>query len=60
MPAIPFGTLTADFDEDRRNRIEEKKATIRAEMCTCRPILDEKSSPDCLVHGDWYDSPKRP
>jgi hypothetical protein len=56
MPAIPFGTT----DPERRKRIEEKKASIRAEMCTCRPILDEKSSPDCLVHGDWYDSPERP
>ena len=56
MPAMPFGSLTTDFDPDRRDRIEEKKATIRAELCTCRPIQDTKSSPDCLVH----DSSERP
>jgi hypothetical protein len=30
--AMPFGTLTADFDPDRRDRIEEKKDAIRAEL----------------------------
>jgi hypothetical protein len=52
MPAIPFGTT----DPERRKRIEEKKASIRAEMCTCRPaVLREQDSPldpDCPVHGN--------
>lgn len=69
MPAIPFGTLTAEFDEDRRNRIEEKKATIRAELCTCRRIMlkgedsgSRSLDPDCPVHGEnsaWYSSPEQ-
>jgi hypothetical protein len=61
--AMPFGTLTADFDPDRRARIEEKKA----ELCTCRRIMlkggdsgSRSLDPDCPVHGessDWYNSP---
>jgi hypothetical protein len=69
MPAIPFGTLTADFDEDRRNRIEEKKDTIRDEMCTCGRIMlkgedsgSRSLDPDCPVHevdSAWYGSPEQ-
>jgi len=69
MPAIPFGTLTADFDPDRRNLIEEKKDTIRAELCTCRRIMlkgedsgSRSLDPDCPMHGEqsaWYNSPEQ-
>lgn len=69
MPAMPFGTLTADFDEDRRNRIDEKKATVRAEVCTCHRIMlkgedtgSRSLDPDCPVHGEdseWYGSPEQ-
>lgn len=69
MPAIPFGTLTADFDEDRRNRIEEKKSSNRAELCTCGRIMlkgedsgSRSLDPDCPVHGEnsaWYSSPEQ-
>lgn len=65
MPAIPFGTT----DPDRRKRIEEKKATIRAELCTCGRIMlkgedsgSRSLDPDCPVHGEnsaWYSSPER-
>lgn len=69
MPALPFGPLTAGFDPDRRKRIEEKKDTIRAELCTCGRIMlkgeDSGSwslNPDCPVHGKdsaWYSSPEQ-
>lgn len=65
MPAMPFGTT----DPDRRARIEEKKDTIRAEMCTCGRIMlkGEDSgclslNPDCPVHGEdseCYGSPEQ-
>jgi hypothetical protein len=67
--AMPFGSLTADFDPDRRDRIEEKKAAIRAELCTCRRILlkgqdsgSRSLDPDCPEHGEqsaWYNSPEQ-
>lgn len=69
MPAMPFGTLTADFDPDRRDRIEEKKATIRSELCTCRRIMlrgedsgSRSLDPVCPEHGEqstWYNSPEQ-
>ena len=69
MPALPFGPLTAGFDPDRRKRIEEKKATILTELCTCGRIMlkgedtgSRNLNPNCPVHGEdsaWYNSPEQ-